>query len=334
MLRTMHVAGATYAWSVLLFAIAAVAATATMMKHHGDGDPVHAGSATSTTTSTTIASTSTSSCSAPDSLVLSVSHGPHHGQPCGLFVSPTGSDDNDGSLNSPFRTIAHAKKVVSQYNGHLTSDLHVYLRAGVHVLSEPLLFLPVDSGSNGFSVVYRNYEEDAEAPVLSGGLHLSGWKKVEPRPAGSPLWVVSVPPAALTPRQLYIDGTRMPRARTQLGILGDVTITPTGYLTNDTSLLSWKNVDSVEFVYTQSGASWTEPRCGLDTVSPLLHAASDVVVGTNITMKQPCYANAHSKPQDIDVPAYMENALEVLDEPGEWFHDRAQVWASAVIGWT
>jgi hypothetical protein len=91
----------------------------------------------------------------------------------GYYVSPTGSDDNPGTSNAPFRTIVKARDVVRTVNDDMSEDLHVYLRGGTYRLSEAIRFGPEDSAKNGHRIYYEAYP--GETPVLSGSVEVSGW---------------------------------------------------------------------------------------------------------------------------------------------------------------
>jgi hypothetical protein len=80
-----------------------------------------------------------------------------------------------------------------------------------------------------------------------------------------------------------------------------------------------------EFVYGRgaSGASWTEPRCHVTAVAPGSAAAT-----LNISMDQPCWSFATNKgTQSVKHPSDIENAVQLLNTPGEWFGD----WANGTL---
>ncbi len=89
------------------------------------------------------------------------------------YVSPNGSDNHDGSFESPFRTIEAAKIEISENSDYMEQDVHVYLMNGTHYLDNTLEFTVEDSGKNGYKIIYESYG-DGET-VISGGteLHMS-----------------------------------------------------------------------------------------------------------------------------------------------------------------
>jgi len=195
----------------------------------------------------------------------------------------------------------------------MSGDIIVYLRDGVYQLTNMFTLDQSDSGSGGHNIIYQAFP--GERPIISGGRTITGWSQV----SGSNIWE-SVVGTSLQTRQLYVNGTRAIRAVSQGGLLGTLTKTTTGYITNDTSLQSWSNPSDIEFVYTGAGgagANWRESRCGVASISGDSNS-------TTITMKEPCYTNASTAIcafHTITYPTRIENAKPLLDQPGEWYLD-------------
>ncbi|MBN2573863.1 MAG: right-handed parallel beta-helix repeat-containing protein [Deltaproteobacteria bacterium] len=89
------------------------------------------------------------------------------------YVSPTGSDSNDGSVGSPFQTVTKARDVVRTVNTNMTGDIHVYLRGGDHRVTSPIVFEVKDSGTGSHRIYYQAYP--GETPVLNGAKRVTGW---------------------------------------------------------------------------------------------------------------------------------------------------------------
>lgn len=90
-----------------------------------------------------------------------------------FYVSPSGNDDNPGTINAPFKTVAAARDAVRSVNSSMSEDIIVYLRDGIHCVTSPVTFKPQDSGKNGYRIYYMAYP--GEAPVLSGAVKVTGW---------------------------------------------------------------------------------------------------------------------------------------------------------------
>ncbi len=223
-----------------------------------------------------------------------------------FYVDPVnGSDGGTGSEADPFKSIAAARDAVRAINGSMTGDIYVYLRGGTHKLTQTLELDERDSGTRSFQVVYRAYPN--EVPVLSGGEQINGWTLYDGQTN-----IYRAPANGLDTRQLYVDGRRAVRARSEEG-LPNATFNETGHTTSMTEMAQWQNIDDIELVYKER---WTSPRYSVDTISVSGNTAT-------LVMDQPGWSYGRDKGSTAPtVPWYIENALELLDEPGEWYLDK------------
>jgi hypothetical protein len=247
-----------------------------------------------------------------------------------IYAAPHGS----GPACSPAVpcSITQAQAKVRILEQDIDRDVDVVLADGSYRLSSPLRLDSRDSGTHGFNVVWT--AAPGAHPVISGGTRITGWHESD---ASKGIWAARAP-AGLQTRQLYVDGVRAQRAAGPLPVT--LTKTETGYLASSAAMASWRNPSDIEFVYTGGApywslktggeGAWTEPRCPVASVD-----------GTAITMAQPCWDNSTRRVQRTDgsgrgynlvhngnlgngsVPAYVENAYELLDKPGEWYLDRS-----------
>ena len=77
-----------------------------------------------------------------------------------FYVSPGGSDSNDGSYAAPFKTLDKARGAVAAYktaNGLPDGGITVYLLEGTYCLSGTQKFTSADSGANGKEITYKAY---------------------------------------------------------------------------------------------------------------------------------------------------------------------------------
>ncbi len=86
-----------------------------------------------------------------------------------FYVSPKGSDENDGSLSAPFATIQKAQQAVRELDKTDKTGITVCLMAGEYRVSS-VVFTEEDSGTAECPVTYCAYG-DGEV-VLNGGLTL------------------------------------------------------------------------------------------------------------------------------------------------------------------
>jgi hypothetical protein len=120
--------------------------------------------------------------------------------------------------------------------------------------------------------------------------------------------VASVP-AGTKSRQLYVDGRRATRARGPEGPPG-YALKPAGFTLGDPAILAWPDRGGLEVVGLKD---WKSFRCGVQQVT-----------ATDLILAQPCfgYSQEHTG-YTFDSVAWIENARELLDEPGEFYLDSA-----------
>ncbi|MFJ8358251.1 fibronectin type III domain-containing protein [Streptomyces sp. NPDC093984] len=246
-----------------------------------------------------------------------------------LYVAPAGNDHADGTARHPVRTLERARDLARVRAAHLTADLTIHLASGTYRRTDPLVLDARDSGTGGHKVIWQG----TGATVISGGRQVTGWRPVEDRPG---LWSAPAPHGLTDTRQLYVDGVRAQRARGAVPVT--LTQTATGYTASSDTVARWKRPSDAEFVYTSGEALWNIERNGLGQwTEPRCRIAS--AEGTTITMAQPCWDNSNKRVEFPDIPGrtvsmvgpghltnsgkatYIENAFELLDQPGEWYLD-------------
>ncbi|HOZ50121.1 MAG TPA: right-handed parallel beta-helix repeat-containing protein [Candidatus Hydrogenedentes bacterium] len=226
------------------------------------------------------------------------------------YVSPEGADGNPGSAELPFATISRAQQAVRSASA-AGGDMVVHLGGGVYALDGPIVFTAKDSGRNGHKVVYKAL--DGETPVISGGKSVSGWQ-----PDADGRWKAKLDIEDC--RQLYVNGTRAQRARgpapEDMGRYGDLEFidADAGHTAPGEAMADWRNPEDIEFGYYNS---WSHMTCKVKDIT------KDGSGGVTIAMQQPWFTFASRKEGvRAELPAYIENAFELLDEPGEWYFDR------------
>ena len=248
-----------------------------------------------------------------------------------IYVSPAGDDRNTGAQNAPVKTLERARDLVRELNQTMSSDITVHLQPGVYRLGRPLTLDARDSGMNGHNVIYQS-TAPSEYAIVSGGVRVTGWKLVD---RSRNLWSANAPAALRDTRQFYVDGVRALRSRGRLPV--EVTPTEAGYTASSAVMAQWRNPGDIEFVYTGGNSIWSEHSQGLGPwTEPRCPVAS--ITGADIIMAQPCWDNSTKRimlpsgrrtanlvgPASVGkMPAYIENAYELLGTPGQWYFDRA-----------
>jgi Concanavalin A-like lectin/glucanases superfamily/Chitobiase/beta-hexosaminidase C-terminal domain/Right handed beta helix region len=220
------------------------------------------------------------------------------------YVSPAGNDLNPGTLAQPFRTIERARQAVRGINSSMSSPIRVYLRGGEYFLTAPVTFDRLDSGTNGYDVIYAGYP--GEQPVLHGGQRVSGWT-----PVGGGVYKAFV--GQLRFRQLYVNGRRAIRARTpNAGTYNQVVFWDTAnrrVQVGSGEIANWQRRNQVELVILGAGVNQSNLRI----------ASASASVVTPMEPERTRIFQQTYPPKGAGRPYYFENALEFLDAPGEWY---------------
>ncbi len=226
-----------------------------------------------------------------------------------LYVSPSGNDASDGlSPQNAVQTLPRVQELVRSRNQDMTGDIVVHLAFGYYNLSQTFALTEADSGTNGYFV---RFEGPETGEVQIGGMRsITGWREYE-----NGIYVADAP--GLETRQLFVDQVRATRARSEGGLKSAVQwkngTEYVGFYSENTEFLSYRHPQDIEFVFQEQ---WTNSRCQVAKVEE----AEDGRVA--ITMDQPGWTYCADKGlTSATTPIYYENALELLDEPGEWYLD-------------
>ncbi len=222
-----------------------------------------------------------------------------------IYVDPqNGSDDNNGTDTQPFATIEKAQAEAVKRAAE--SEIYVMLKGGTYRLEKTLSFTPSELNKK-HKIIFTSYDGKA---VISGGKQIQGWELYD---AANNIYRAYSGEGA-DARQIYVNGVRGVRARSEAG-LTEAAQTEKGYTCKDVFLADLAHPEDLEMVYF---VKWTNPRC---KVSGIMGSGSNV----EITMNSVGWNKIHNKGQssvtDQYLPAYYENAYELLDEEGEWYLD-------------
>jgi hypothetical protein len=246
-----------------------------------------------------------------------------------FFVSPQGKDTwsgksaDPGQVDGPFATVARAREAVRAQLGSRKDPrcVRVVVRGGTYVLDAPLEFGPEDSGTEKAPVVYAAAAGDRV--VLSGGRRLQGGRRGEVH--GRKAWIVDIPEVKEGQwrfRQLFVNGAR--RRRTRLpergeyrieslpGYTGDFLRSPTKQFVYAPGQIvpTWRNLRDVEIV---GITRWLDNRLPIESI--------DAQTRTVTFDRSSLFALlSGSQPG----PYWVENVLEALETPGQWYLDRPQ----------
>lgn len=246
-----------------------------------------------------------------------------------IWVSPKGDNANDGTRQSPKATLTSALRQAREWrrlgDERIKGGITILLESGMHSLYEPVFVRPEDSGTEDSPTIIRSAESGQA--VLSGGVAIAGWRKQ------GKLWVADVPAFNGRPldfRQLWVNGRKAVRAR-------DVADFEKMY-----RICSVDEKNETLYVPAAAVQKLVDGRGRLKAVYPemVLHQMWCIanlrireveIQGDSAAIRfyQPesRIQFEHPWPRPMvtsdghNSAFYLTNARELLDAPGEWYHD-------------
>jgi hypothetical protein len=245
-----------------------------------------------------------------------------------FYIAPNGLDQwsgqfaqpNPARTDGPFATLSRARDAVRALKQRgRQRDFLVLIRGGEYRLEETVVFSLDDSAPAGGTITYCAYEN--ERPIFTSAVPILGWAKPDrpspllPAGARDAVWVADVPANLTNILSLYDGRGRLRRACSK-------PFAPTAFVDPKTP------ADQIAF---PAGAmkNWPDLRGGELRIIPncdyemclLPLATVDEQAGiakTAVPASRPM-----GRVKFLDETAWVENILEVLDEPGEWVHSAA-----------
>lgn len=251
-----------------------------------------------------------------------------------FYVAPNGSDSNDGTEASPFKTITAAQKAVRAINGTMTGDIVVYLREGTYQLTNTVNFTEEDGGKDGNYVRYKAYKN--EKPLITGGFPITGWSIHDEK---NNIWKAEGVETNF--RQLYVNGRKAIRAcfpnmvdapEKGFGGLDHDFVRLTKVDSNgrafDVSADYIKNIKNIENVEIHVMIAWAESILRLEKAEVNGGTAKLIPKDPERTKlfhrAYPMLGTAFMSNPPKQQVFYLENSYDLIDAPGEWYLDEKE----------
>ncbi len=242
-----------------------------------------------------------------------------------VHVAPDGRDNGDGSATRPFATLARTQAAVRELKERVTGPINVELSAGTYRLVSPLEFSTRDSGRVGAPITYR------AAPGAE--VRLTGSVSLKPvwQPWRNGILKATLPPGLIFD-QLFVNGMRQVRARFPNFDPGNPLRSGGGYIqiadgTNKRPD-AWVSLSPDTF----PSRPWANPTTGIlhgfqshnwgnmqYRIAGVDRAQHRLLLGEGGWQLQ--RAQGLGRAREAASPIFVENILEELDAPGEWFLD-------------
>lgn len=245
-----------------------------------------------------------------------------------FHLSPTGSDTHPGTREQPFRTLDKARQAVRAAIPGMQGDIAVTIHGGSYPLTSAVVFEAADSGAGTHRIHYRAAK--GETPVFTGGIPVTGWQ-----PHKDGIWKAPLDRDEKL-RALYVDQSRAVMANSgrkirAQGGWGTYTVTA------GQAAWAWQSGQAADGIRYQSA-----------DLPHITHNVSDVEIENQTTwnknfvgvrdittegnqyifkLQQPYGAIAQqigwTAGLTLDSEQIIHNAFELLDQPGEFYFDRA-----------
>lgn len=253
-----------------------------------------------------------------------------------IYVATNGSDQNTGTKEKPLASVQMAVRKARELrrlnDSSIKNGIQIIIGSGTYYLSEPIVLRPEDAGTKESPTTIIG--ATAGRVVLSGGEEIKGWKKLANLPSGMPksalgkVYVADLPKhngAFLQFRQLWVNNQKAVRARMQNG-------------DQMSRILSWdfksqtceipavnvpeSNINGMEMVIHQW---WAIANLRIKSV---LKKGGKVTLSfhqpeSRIQSEHPWPAPWISE-KTGNSAFFLTNAIQFLDQPGEWFADLKQ----------
>ncbi len=251
-----------------------------------------------------------------------------------IYVSTKGNDTNIGSKDKPFATIHFALRKARELrrlnDASIKNGIKIIIEGGIYQLHETVILRPEDSGT------LESPTEIIAAPhanvVMSGGVNLTGWRKVSgsilglPKTAIGKVWVAEVPNqdgSSLAFRQLWVNGLKAVRARDKNG--EEMNRILSWDFKQQTCRIPFSNnielntIKGTEMVIHQW---WAIANLRVKTAKKVGNAIelSFMQPESRIQSEHPWPAPWIST-ETGNSAYYLTNSIRFLDQPGEWYED-------------
>ena len=253
-----------------------------------------------------------------------------------IYVSLQGNDKNPGTKEAPFNTLNRAIKQAREWRRlnrpEVAGGIYIRLEEGVYAQRNSLFLRPEDSGTPDSPTVICAV--DGAHPVISGGVAVTGWKRGCNHPAipeklKQKIWSVEAPLIGnrrVETRQMWVNGHKVQRAAQfpDGGLERMIDFNPeeqtiTIPVSQNVNPKRLQNAGQLEMIVHQRWA-----------IAILRVKSIDVKDGQAVVRFHEPESHlefAHPWPQPViggekgNSSFCLTNALELLDQPGEWFQE-------------
>ncbi|MBX3438420.1 MAG: right-handed parallel beta-helix repeat-containing protein, partial [Planctomycetaceae bacterium] len=243
-----------------------------------------------------------------------------------FYVAVNGSDQwsgrrdrpNPTNTDGPFATLSRARDAVrAMKQQENQKEIRVRIRGGVYRLEETVVFSRDDSATAGGTITYAAYGD--ETPIFTSTVPIVGWRKpahpspLLPEASRDSVWTADVPAALWNVLTLYDGNQRLRRAWSQ-------PFTPVAFVdpTAPTDEIAFPSGTMRNWPDLKNGELRVIPSCDYEMC---LLPLAEVDEQAGLARTAVPASRTMGRVKFLEETAWVENVLEVLDEPGEWVFD-------------
>ena len=253
-----------------------------------------------------------------------------------IYVSLQGNDKNPGTKEAPFYTLNRAIKQAREWRRlnrpEVAGGIYIRLEEGVYAQRNSLFLRPEDGGTSDSPTVICAV--DGAHPVISGGVAVTGWKRGCNHPAipeklRQKIWSAEAPLIGnrrVETRQMWVNGHKVQRAAQfpdggleQMIDFNPEEQTITIPVSQNVNPKRLQNAGQLEMIVHQR---WAIAILRVKSID-----AKDGQAVVRFHEPESHLEFAHPWPQPViggekgNSSFCLTNALELLDQPGEWFQE-------------
>lgn len=253
-----------------------------------------------------------------------------------IYVSLQGNDKNPGTKEAPFNTLNRAIKQAREWRRlnrpEVAGGIYIRLEEGVYAQRNSLFLRPEDSGTPDSPTVICAV--DGAHPVISGGVAVTGWKRGCNHPAipeklKQKIWSAEAPLIGnrrVETRQMWVNGHKIQRAAQfpDGGLERMIDFNPeeqtiTIPVSQNVNPKRLQNAGQLEMIVHQR---WAIAILRVKSID-----VKDEQAVVRFHEPESHLEFAHPWPQPViggekgNSSFCLTNALELLDQPGEWFQE-------------
>ena len=253
-----------------------------------------------------------------------------------IYVSLQGNDKNPGTKEAPFYTLNRAIKQAREWRRlnrlEVAGGIYISLEEGVYAQRNSLFLRPEDSGTPDSPTVICAV--DGAHPVISSGVAVTGWKRGYNHPAipeklKQKIWSAEAPLIGnrrVETRQMWVNGHKVQRAAQfpdggleQMIDFNPEEQTITIPVSQNVNPKRLQNAGQLEMIVHQR---WAIAILRVKSID-----AKDGQAVVRFHEPESHLEFAHPWPQPViggekgNSSFCLTNALELLDQPGEWFQE-------------